>query len=62
MPWPLVAQDVIAGRLVAPFGFRRVESAFAFLATPGADSRALRTFRDWLVAEGQKTPEPIEPW
>jgi DNA-binding transcriptional LysR family regulator len=61
MPWPLVADEVIAGRLVAPFGFRRAESAFALLAAPGADNRSLRTFRDWLVSEGARTPEPSGP-
>jgi len=58
LPWPLVAEDVLAGRLVAPFGFRRMESAFALLQAPGADSRALRRFRDWLVAESASTPKP----
>lgn len=58
LPWPLVADEVLSGRLIAPFGFRKAESAFALLAAPGADSRALRTFRDWLVAEGGKTPNP----
>jgi LysR family transcriptional regulator, glycine cleavage system transcriptional activator len=57
LPWPLVADEVAAGRLVAPFGFRRAESAFALIAS-GPESRALRAFRTWLVAEGEKTPEP----
>lgn len=56
--WPLCAADIAAGRLVAPLGFRRSESAFALLAAPGAESRALDRFRAWLVAEGAKTPEP----
>lgn len=58
LPWPLVADEIAAGRLVAPLGFQRAESAFALLAAPGSDSRSLRRFRDWLVAEGAKTPEP----
>ena len=58
MPWPLVADYVRAGRLVAPFGFRRAESAFALLAAPGVNSRALDQFRTWLIAEGAKTPAP----
>lgn len=58
LPWPLVAEDVLAGRLVAPFGFRRMESAVALLQAPGADSRAFRRFRDWLIAEAARTPEP----
>lgn len=56
--WPLAAEDVLAGRLVAPLGFRKSESAFAILTAPGAESRTLRRFQAWLVAEGAKTP----PW
>ena len=56
MPWPLVADYVRSGRLVAPFGFRKAESAFALLAAPGASGRALEQFRKWLVSEGAKTP------
>jgi DNA-binding transcriptional LysR family regulator len=56
--WPLCAEAVLEGRLVAPLGFRRSETAFALLAAPGAESRALDRFRDWLVAEGAKTPTP----
>ncbi|MCX7586151.1 LysR family transcriptional regulator [Phenylobacterium sp. 58.2.17] len=58
MPWPLVADYVRTCRLVAPFGFRRAESAFALLAAPGVSSRALDQFRTWLIAEGAKTPAP----
>lgn len=56
--WPLCVSEVQAGQLVAPLGFRRSESAFALLTAPGAESRALERFRDWLVAEGAKTPAP----
>jgi DNA-binding transcriptional LysR family regulator len=56
--WPLCSEEVLAGRLVAPLGFRRSESAFAILTAPCADSRALDRFRDWLVAEGARTPPP----
>ncbi|UTP37961.1 LysR family transcriptional regulator [Phenylobacterium sp. LH3H17] len=59
MPWPLVADYVASGRLVAPFGFRKAESAFALLAAPGVSSRALDQFRNWLVAEGAKIPIPV---
>lgn len=62
MPWPLVADYVRNGRLVAPLGFRRTESAFAMLAAPGAGGRALEAFRKWLMAEGAKTaPAPLSP-
>ncbi len=56
--WPFVADDVAAGRLVAPLGFRWSTTAFAMIAAPGAHSRALDRFRDWLVAEGARMPEP----
>jgi DNA-binding transcriptional LysR family regulator len=58
MPWPLVADYIAKGRLVAPLGFRRTENAFALIAAPGAESRALNSFRQWLVAQGALTPEP----
>lgn len=59
--WPLCVDEVRSGRLVAPLGFHRSGSAFAILTAPGAESRALAKFRDWLVAEGAKTPAPTEP-
>jgi len=55
--WPLCYEDVLAGRLVAPLGFRRTESAAALLQAPGAESRALDRFRAWLVAEGARMPD-----
>ncbi|THD58440.1 MAG: LysR family transcriptional regulator [Phenylobacterium sp.] len=58
MSWPLVSEDVAEGRLVAPLGFRRAESAFALLAAPGVESRPLAVFRKWLVAQGARTPKP----
>ena len=58
MSWPLVAEEIAEGRLVAPFGFRRAESAFALIAAPGAESRSLVTFRKWLVEQGARTPQP----
>ncbi len=58
MSWPMVADEIAEGRLVAPFGFRRAESAFALLAAPGAESRALSVFRKWLVEQGLVTPPP----
>ncbi|HEX7945257.1 MAG TPA: LysR family transcriptional regulator, partial [Phenylobacterium sp.] len=57
--WPLCYEDVMAGRLVAPLGFRRTESAAALLRAPGAEGRALDSFREWLVMEGARMPEPL---
>ncbi|MBS0360385.1 MAG: LysR family transcriptional regulator [Proteobacteria bacterium] len=54
--WPMVTQEIAEGRLVAPFGFRRNENAFALIAAPGGESRALSAFRKWLVAQGKLTP------
>jgi DNA-binding transcriptional LysR family regulator len=56
MSWPFVAADIAEGRVVAPFGFRRTETAFALIEAPGAESRALTAFRKWLVAQGKLTP------
>jgi LysR family glycine cleavage system transcriptional activator len=58
LSWPLVADEIAEGRLVAPLGFRRTESAFALLAAPGPESRSLAAFRKWLVAQGSRTPAP----
>jgi DNA-binding transcriptional LysR family regulator len=57
--WPFVAEDIAAGRLVAPLGFRRSTTAFAMIGAPGAHSRSLDRFRAWLVAEGARMPEPL---
>ncbi len=58
MPWPLVADYVRSGRLVAPIGFVPAQSGFALLAAPGSESRALDLFRRWLVTEGASMTEP----
>jgi DNA-binding transcriptional LysR family regulator len=56
--WPLCAADVQSGRLAAPLGFVASGSTLALLAAPGSESRALDRFRQWLVAEGARTPPP----
>lgn len=56
-PWHLVVDDVMSGRLVAPFGFSR--SVFAYSVVSGADSKApTQQFCDWLVATAAEMPEP----
>ncbi|MDB5431771.1 MAG: transcriptional regulator, LysR family [Caulobacter sp.] len=52
LPWPLVADEVAAGRLAAPLPFAPREGGFAVMATPGVESRALVQFTAWLKDEG----------
>ncbi len=61
LSWPLCVEEVRQGRLLAPAGFHRSASAFALLTQPGVESWALKRFRDWLLEEGAKTPEPPVP-
>jgi DNA-binding transcriptional LysR family regulator len=58
LSWPLVAEEIAEGRLVAPLGFRRAESAFALLTAPSGETRALAAFRRWLVDQGARTAKP----
>ena len=58
-PWAFVAPDILAGRLIAPFGFTERPSRFAFLRPAGRRDVAIDAFRDWLVAEGAVSPPPI---
>ncbi|MEM7224417.1 MAG: LysR substrate-binding domain-containing protein [Pseudomonadota bacterium] len=50
-PWPLVADDIKAGRLVAPFGFR--PNGLSYVAfTPKRPDPACKAFVAWLAGEG----------
>jgi DNA-binding transcriptional LysR family regulator len=60
-PWPLVAGDIAAGRLTAPFGFVRAPGTFAVITPRGRRDPATRAFVDWLVAEGRAMPQPPAP-
>ena len=60
-PWAFVAPDVMAGRLVAPFGLAERPSQFVFLRPAGRADAAVDAFRDWLVAEGAVSPPPPGP-
>jgi len=60
-PWAFVAPDVLAGRLVAPFGFAERPSKFVFLRPEGRPDASVDAFRDWLVAEGSVSPPPPIP-
>lgn len=57
LPWAIVADDVSAGRLIAPLGFRPDEGALAAIRMDGSASvRARRVIR-WLRAEAQATAD-----
>jgi DNA-binding transcriptional LysR family regulator len=56
-PWPLVIDDIRAGRLIAPFGF--VPSGHAYVvARPLRRNRKADAFCRWLAAEAALTPPP----
>lgn len=61
VPWAFVAPDVVAGRLVAPFGFAERPSWFVFLRPEGRPDASVDAFRDWLIAEGSVSPGPPTP-
>ena len=58
LPWPLVADDVLAGRLVAPLGFQPAASAFCLIPTPGPTRKILEPFRAWLMDAGAAMSPP----
>ncbi|MCI0429090.1 MAG: LysR substrate-binding domain-containing protein [Rhodospirillales bacterium] len=54
-PWPLVMDDVAAGRLLAPFGF--VPSGLRYIAVRKPKrSRLAQSFCAWLAQEAEATP------
>ncbi|MBV9956049.1 MAG: LysR family transcriptional regulator [Pseudolabrys sp.] len=56
-PWPLVIDDIAAGRLVAPFGF--APSGLNYVAArKGNRSRKAEEFCEWLAQEAKSTPVP----
>ncbi|QPC43865.1 LysR family transcriptional regulator [Kaustia mangrovi] len=55
--WSLVADDIAAERLVAPFGFKANSRAYVALR-PRRRNPSADVFVEWLVEEGAKTPPP----
>lgn len=55
LPWIIVAEDVAAGRLVAPFGFVADGGALAAIRSGGETGRAARTVIRWLGEQAQAT-------
>jgi LysR family glycine cleavage system transcriptional activator len=56
-PWPLVADDVAAGRLVAPFGFRPSGLAYVALRRRRRNRKA-ELFCAWLADAARASPRP----
>ena len=57
-PWPAVAEDLASGRLIAPFGFVPVRARYVVMRSQRTPNAASEAFRDWLIAQGARTPSP----
>jgi DNA-binding transcriptional LysR family regulator len=57
-PWIYVANDIAAGRLVAPFGFRPTPACFQLILPGSPPKRGLKAFREWLIEEAATAPAP----
>lgn len=55
LPWIIVAEDIAAGRLVAPFGFVADGGGLAAIRSGGETERAARTVIRWLGEQAQAT-------
>lgn len=58
-PWHLVADDVLAGRLLAPLGFS--PSGYRYGATPRPRHPATALFSCWLAQQAAQMPNPPRP-
>jgi len=57
-PWIYVANDIAAGRLVAPFGFTATPARFHLILPGAPPKRGLKAFREWLIEEAATAPAP----
>lgn len=57
LPWIIVADDIAAGRLVAPFAFTADGGALAAIRSGGETGRATRTVIRWLGDQAQATAQ-----
>jgi LysR family glycine cleavage system transcriptional activator len=64
VPLFLVADDIIAGRLCAPFGTRAAKQRryYANSSPTAPNSAVIEAFCQWLVREGHDTEQSIEAW
>ncbi len=57
-PWIYVANDIAAGRLVAPFGFTLTPARFHLILPGSPPKRGLKDFREWMIEEAAAAPAP----
>ncbi|GAA4340272.1 transcriptional regulator GcvA [Pigmentiphaga soli] len=64
VPLFLVIDDIVAGRLAAPFDAPPVMRRRYYVSYPSVpgESRAARAFADWLVREGADTEKSLAAW
>lgn len=64
VPLFLVADDIVAGRLCAPFGLRAAmqRTYYANISLASTRNAVIGGFCDWLVEEGRSTEEFIDAW
>ena len=60
-PWIFVADDVTAGRLIAPLGFIKVPGRLTLVRPHGRPSPGLDHLAAWLVEQGERMPVPPGP-
>lgn len=64
VPLFLVVDDIVAGRLCAPFGMQAAmqRQYFANVPLTGRRPSAVSAFSEWLMREGRDTEDSIESW
>lgn len=60
-PWYFCADDVVAGRLVAPMGFVKQPGGLALVRPASRNMPALDRFADWLIEQGGRMPPVPKP-
>jgi len=55
--WAFAQADVLAGRLIAPWGFAPLPTRFTYLRPALADNPLAETFGHWLREEGRRDPQ-----